>query len=387
MGDLKASLGAIRYYAGWADKISGGTADVGDATKSVTFRREPIGVVGQIVPWNFPIMMWAWKIAPALATGCCIVMKPAENTPLGALILTKLLEQVGYPKGVYNLVNGTGKETGQLIVDHMDIDKIAFTGSTAVGRHIAACAAKSNLKTVTLELGGKSPNIIFPSANLKEAAKWAAFGLFETTGQSCIVGSRVLVHESIYEEFATELVEVVKQIKVGKDEECFYGSLISKVQFDKVMSFIETGKKEAKLLTGGAQHGEKGFFVQPTVFRDVDNTMEIAKHEIFGPVCSLLKFKTEEEAIKIANDTTYGLAAGIHSQDASQIPRVVRKLRAGTVWVNQYSPLHPQVPFGGVKASGWGRELGPAGLDNYLTYKSVQHYYGPELTWPFILKF
>ncbi|KAL7417228.1 putative aldehyde dehydrogenase [Mrakia frigida] len=383
--ELGSSLAAIRFFAGAADKVSGSTIEVDDNSKQVFTRREPIGVVAHIVPWNFPLMMWAWKIAPALASGCTVVFKTAEATPLSVLILTKLMQEVGFPKGAFNLVSGVGKVTGQALAEHPDVDKIAFTGSTAIGKHLASTAALSNLKVVTLELGGKSPNIIFSSANLQEAARWAAFGLFETGGQSCIVGSRILVQDTVYDEFLKLFVAAVKEIKVGKDDDSFYGSLISKVQFDKVLKYIETGKKEAKLETGGGRVGDKGYFVQPTVFSGVTNDMVIGREEIFGPVASVLKFSTEAEAIAIANDTSYGLASAIHSTDASQLPRVSRKLKAGTVWLNCYSPLHPSVPFGGYKSSGWGRELGMNGLEAYLTTKTVHQYFGEDLQWPFKL--
>lgn len=277
------------------------------------------------------------KVGPALAAGCSIVFKAAEQTPLSTLKFAELVKAAGYPAGVFNLVNGVGKVTGEAMARHPDIDKIAFTGSTVTGRRIAIAAAETNLKSVTLELGGKSPNIVFEKANLPEAAKWAAFGVFENMGQSCNAGSRILVQDSIYDEFLKLFVEATKAFKVGdvKDPETFQGPQVSKVQFEKILGYIEQGKKEAKLITGGSRFGDKGYFITPTVFGDVDMSMKIGQEEIFGPVASIIRFKDQEEAIKLANDTEYGLAAAVHSTDYAQVQQVVRKLKAGTVWINQ----------------------------------------------------
>ncbi|GAA6042950.1 hypothetical protein JCM8097_000016 [Rhodosporidiobolus ruineniae] len=383
--DIEDSAACLRYFAGLADKIHGRTIELDDRSKSATVRREPVGVVALVVPWNYPTLMSVWKIAPALAAGCSIVFKPAENTPLATLLFAELIEEVGFPKGVFNVVNGLGAVTGDALSRHMNIDKISFTGSTATGRRIAIAAAQSNLKKVTLELGGKSANIVFKDANLKEAVKWAAFGVYENMGQSCSAGSRILIQEDIYEEFCKLFVEAAEQIKVGNplDADTFQGAQVSKVQFDKILGYIEAGKKEgAKLLTGGSRYGQKGYFIQPTVFADVDMSMTIAKEEIFGPVASLIKFKTEEEAVQLANATEYGLAAAVHSENINTVNRVVRKLKAGTVWVNQYVMLSHQVPFGGYKQSGWGRDLGIDALEGFLETKAVHTYYGEDFEWP-----
>ncbi|BEI97363.1 hypothetical protein CcaverHIS631_0209520 [Cutaneotrichosporon cavernicola] len=382
--DMEDSIACLRYYAGAADKIQGSTIEMDDKNKYAVARKEPIGVAAQIVPWNYPILMMAWKVGPALAAGVSIVFKPAEQTPLSTLLFAEMVKDAGYPPGVFNVLNGVGRVTGDALARHMDIDKIAFTGSTPTGRRIACAAAESNLKSVTLELGGKSPNIIFEDADLKEAAKWAAFGVYENMGQSCNAGSRILVQESVYDKFLPLFVEAAQAFQVGdtKDQNTFQGPQISKVQFDKILGYLEQGKKEAKLITGGNRFGNKGYFVEPTVFGDVDMTMKIGQEEIFGPVASLIKFKTEAEAIQIANDTSFGLAAAVHSMNYAQVNRVTRKLKAGTVWINQYTILSHQIPFGGYKQSGWGRELGLEGLEPYLATKAVHHYYGPEFEWP-----
>lgn len=382
IGDLTACL---RYYAGAADKIHGTIIECDDKSKYALARKEPIGVCAQICPWNYPLVMLGWKIGPALAAGCSIVFKPAETTTLSTLKFASIFDSVGFPDGTFNLVNGLGTTVGKALSSHMDIDKIAFTGSTATGRAIAISAAQSNLKKVTLELGGKSANVVFESANLEEAAKWAAFGVFENAGQSCTAGSRILVQESVYDKFVPLFVAATNAPQVGDplDDNTFQGAQANKRQFETVLSFIEAGKKGgAKVETGGERIGSKGYFVQPTVFSGVTNDMKIAKEEIFGPVAALVKFKDEAEAIKLANDTTYGLAGALHSNDANQIHRVSRKMKAGTIWVNQYVVLQNQVPFGGVRQSGSGRELGMEGLNEYLVTKSVHHYYGEPLEWP-----
>ncbi|SDA03039.1 BZ3500_MvSof-1268-A1-R1_Chr11-1g03272 [Microbotryum saponariae] len=383
-GDVQDSAACLRYYAGHADKIVGQSLELNYRTKHCFTKHEPVGVVAQIVPWNYPILMWAWKVAPALAAGCTIVFKPAENTPLSTLLLADLFRQAGYPEGVFNVVNGHGEETGAALVSHPDIDKIAFTGSTATGRSIALIAAQYNRK-VTLELGGKSPNIIFPSADLEQASKWAALGGFENSGQACSAGSRVLVHRNIKEEVEERLIRCAKQIKIGHplDPETWQGPQVSQAQFDSVMSYIQIGKNDgSKLLYGGERHGSEGYYIQPTIFTDVSPKSVIARDEIFGPVIAVIPFDTEEEAIHLANDTPYGLAAGVHSKDADQIARVSTQLQAGTVWINQYSYTSNNAPFGGFKASGIGRELGSYGLDAYLQVKAVHWNYGERIDFP-----
>ncbi|KAI5479348.1 aldehyde dehydrogenase [Pseudohyphozyma bogoriensis] len=383
--DVVDTVACLRYYAGWADKIIGQTLELNNKTKQAYTKHEPIGVVGQIVPWNYPILMWAWKVAPALAVGCTIVFKPAENTPLSILKIAALFVEAGFPAGVFNVVNGHGAETGVAISEHPNIDKIAFTGSTATGRAITIAAAKSNLKKVTLELGGKSANIIFPSADLEQAVNWAALGVFENAGQSCSAGTRVLVHESIKDKFEGLIKAAAESIKLGspQDEETWQGPQVSKAQFEKIMEYIEIGKKEgARVLTGGERWGKEGYFIKPTIFTDVDPKSRVCREEIFGPVLCVIPFKTEEEAIALANDSEYGLGAGLHSKDADQIARVSNALEAGTVWINSYTFLANNAPFGGYKTSGWGRELGSYGLEEYISVKAVHHNYGEKIDFP-----
>ncbi|KAI8456526.1 aldehyde dehydrogenase domain-containing protein [Phakopsora pachyrhizi] len=378
--DIDDSLGCLRYYAGAADKIQGSTIEVEDPSKYAMTRKEPIGVCAQIVPW-----MMVWKIAPALAAGCTIILKPSEFTPLSALKIASLFPKVKYPNGVFNVLNGTGPAVGARLCKHLDIDKVAFTGSTAVGREILKMSSESNLKKVSLELGGKSPNIIFESANLEEAAKWAVFGVFENAGQTCTAGSRIIVQNSIYDKFINLFIKAVEAFKVGDplDSKTFQGPQINKHQFEKILNYIEIGKQEgAKLVLGGNRIGSKGYFIEPTVFGEVLSEMKIFKEEIFGPVASLIRFQDEKDALRIANNTTYGLASAIHSNDFGQVQRVSRKIKAGTVWINQYVMLNNQVPFGGYKQSGWGRELGLEGLNNYLITKAVHYYYGDKFEWP-----
>ncbi|KAJ4186812.1 aldehyde dehydrogenase (NAD(P)(+)) ald5 [Fusarium falciforme] len=372
-GDVAAVIGCLRYYAGWADKIEGKTIDIAPNMFHYT-RSEPLGVCGQIIPWNFPLLMFAWKIGPALATGNTVVMKTAEQTPLSGLVFTQFIQQAGFPPGVFNLVTGTGKVAGAAITSHMDVDKVAFTGSTVVGRQIMKAAAMSNLKKVTLELGGKSPNIVFNDANVEEAVDWVNFGIYYNHGQVCCAGSRVFVQEGIYDKFLEAFKKRAQQNKVGDpfQEETFQGPQVSKLQYDRVMSYIDSGKAEgATVVTGGSRHGEKGYFIQPTIFSDVRPDMKIMQEEIFGPVCSIAKFKDEEEALQMAHDTTYGLAAAVHTQDLTTAIRMSNALQAGTVWVNCFNLLHHALPFGGFKESGIGRELGEAALANYTQNKSV----------------
>ncbi|KAI0364897.1 aldehyde dehydrogenase [Pilatotrama ljubarskyi] len=372
--DVDHSIRCIRYYAGWADKIFGQTIETSEAKLTYT-RHEPIGVVGQIIPWNFPLQMFAWKIGPALATGCSVVMKPSEFTPMSALFMAKLIDEAGFPPGVFNLVNGYGHTVGQAMAEHMEIEKIAFTGSTLVGRKIMESAAKSNLKKVTLELGGKSPSIIFDDADLEQAVKWAAFGIYYNHGQCCCAGSRIFVHEKIYDEFMTRFIAHTKELKVGDpfDPDVFQGPQVSQQQYDRIMGYIESGKKEgAKVVTGGERLGQEGYYIKPTVFTDTKPHMKIVQEEIFGPVCVVIKFKDEDDIVAQANDTIYGLAASVYSQNVTRALSTAHKIRAGTVWVNTANMLYPNVPFGGYKQSGVGRELGEYALANYTAVKSVQ---------------
>jgi len=371
--DVQGAADVLRYYGGWADKIHGKTIEV-DETKLAYTRHEPIGVVGSIVPWNFPIWMLSWKLGPALATGNTVVFKPSEFTPLTALRVASLVAEAGFPPGVINIVPGYGNVAGAAISSHMDIDKVAFTGSTIVGRHIMKSAANSNLKAVTLELGGKSPTLIMDDADLDQAIKWAAFGILFNHGQTCSAGSRVYVQESIYPKFIEKFTETMKNVPVGDpfNPSTFQGPQVSQIQFDRIMTHIENGKKEgATLHLGGERHGQEGFFIQPTIFTDVKPEMSISKEEIFGPVVVVATFKTDEEIIKIANEHHYGLAAAVFSANTSRSINISNKLRAGTVWINSYNLLHPNVPFGGYRHSGIGRELGEYALSNYTEVKAV----------------
>lgn len=307
-GDVAASAGCIRYYGGWADKIYGQTIDT-DAGFLTYTRHEPVGVCGQIIPWNFPLLMWSWKIGPAIATGNSVVLKTAEQTPLSALYAAKLVKEAGFPPGVINIVAGFGKTAGAALSAHMDVDKVAFTGSTLIGRQILQVAAKSNLKKVTLELGGKSPNIVFPDADLDEAIGWVNFGIYFNHGQCCCAGSRILVHESIYDQFLQKFSQRTNENNVGDPmkAETFQGPQVSQLQFDRIMGYINDGKKAgAKVVAGGERLGSQGYYIKPTIFANVKEDMSIVKEEIFGPVCTVQKFSTEEEAIQLANDTNYG---------------------------------------------------------------------------------
>jgi aldehyde dehydrogenase (NAD+) len=372
-GDLAMVIECIRYYAGWTDKLHGQTIPVNGEVFSFTLL-EPVGVVGQIIPWNFPLLMLAWKIAPALACGNVIVLKPAEQTPLSALRVGELIVEAGFPPGVVNILNGYGPTAGAGISEHMDIDKVAFTGSTEVGRLIQIASGKSNLKNVTLELGGKSPLVIFDDADINQAVEIAHIGLFLNQGECCCASSRLYVHEAIYDEFVRASVEKAKKRVVGDpfDPKTEQGPQVDKEQYDKILHYIESGQREgAKLLCGGKAIGDKGYFIEPTVFADVDDNMTIAKEEIFGPVMSIIKFKDMGDVIRRANRTTYGLAAGVVTRDVQKALTFAHNVRAGTVWVNCYDSFHSSVPFGGYKASGLGRELGEYGLRQYTEIKAV----------------
>jgi aldehyde dehydrogenase (NAD+) len=331
--DVMGSASTLRYYGGWADKIFGQTIDIDENSNTYT-RHEPIGVCGQIIPWNFPILMLTWKIGPALATGNTVVLKPAEQTPLSALYIAKLVAEAGFPPGVVNIINGFGAVAGAAISSHMDIDKVAFTGSTAVGRQIMIAAAKSNLKKVTLELGGKSPNIVFPDANLDNALSWVNFGIYYNHGQACCAGSRILVHQDIYVEFLERFKKRAELNKVGDPfaPDTFQGPQVSKPQFDRIMGYIDQGKAAgAKLEIGGERHGATGYYIQPTIFSNVSETMSIVQEEIFGPVCTVQSFKDEDDAVRLANSTRYGLASAVHTTNLNTATRVTNRLKAGLV--------------------------------------------------------
>lgn len=370
--DVPEAAHCLRYYGGWADKNHGKVIEVNDSKMAFT-RHEPIGVVGQIIPWNFPLLMFSWKIAPALATGNTIVIKPAEQTPLTALFMAHLISKI-FPPGVINIIVGLGPVTGTAMSSHLGIEKIAFTGSTAVGKMIMKAAAESNLKKVTLELGGKSPTVIFDDADLDQAVKWSGFGIFFNHGQCCCAGSRVFVHESVYDAFMVKFEEYAKSFKVGDpfSENTFQGPLVSQLQFDRVMGYIQSGIEDgANCIMGGKRFGNEGYFIEPTIFTDVKPSMKIMKEEIFGPVVGITKFSNEIDLLKVANDTIYGLAAAVFSKDIQRAIKVANDLKAGTVWVNCYNKLHAQVPFGGYKQSGIGREMGEYALANYTAVKAV----------------
>uniref|UniRef100_A0A9J7Y8S7 aldehyde dehydrogenase (NAD(+)) n=1 Tax=Cyprinus carpio carpio TaxID=630221 RepID=A0A9J7Y8S7_CYPCA len=362
-----------RYYAGWADKWEGKTIPI-DGDYFCYTRHELIGVCGQIIPWNFPLLMQAWKLGPALATGNTVVMKVAEQTPLTALYVASLIKEVGFPAGVVNIIPGMGPTAGAAIASHMDVDKVAFTGSTEVGHLILKASSSSNLKKVTLELGGKSPNIILSDANMAEAVEQSHFALFFNQGQCCCAGSRTYVQESIYDEFVERSVERAKKRTVGDpfDLNTEQGPQVDEEQFQKILGYISSGKRDgAKLMCGGEAAADHGYFIQPTIFRDVKDDMTIAREEIFGPVMQILKFKSLDEVIERANDSKYGLAAAVFTQNIDKAHYISNGLRAGTVWINCYDVFGAQAPFGGYKASGIGRELGEYGLDNYTEVKTV----------------
>jgi len=372
--DIPATAGHFRYNAGAADKIHGETLKMTRQSLFGYTLKEPIGVVGNIIPWNFPSIMFATKVAPAMAAGCTMVVKPAEQTSLSALFYAHLSKEAGIPDGVLNIVTGFGSTAGAAIASHMDVDKVSFTGSTDVGRKIMQAAAASNLKKVSLELGGKSPLLIFNDADIDKAADLALLGCFYNKGEICVASSRVFVQEGIYDKVVEKLVEKAKDWTVGDpfDSTARQGPQVDKRQFEKILSYIEHGKNEgATLLTGGKAIGDKGYFIQPTIFADVTEDMKIYQDEIFGPVMSLMKFKTVEEGIKCANNTKYGLAAGILSQDIDLINTVSRSIKAGIIWVNCYFGFDLDCPYGGYKMSGNCRESGMDALDNYLQTKSV----------------
>lgn len=370
--DLPSTISTLRYYAGYADKNHGKVIPMDGKFFAYT-RHEAVGVCGQIIPWNFPLLMMAWKIAPALAMGNCVVLKPAEQTPLTALYIAQLTKEAGFPDGVVNVVPGFGK-AGAALVEHPDVDKVAFTGSTEVGKLVKSGAALSNLKRTSLELGGKSPNIILKDADFDHAVESAHFAIFFNMGQCCCAGSRTFVESSIYDEFVERSVARAKARVVGNpfDSKVEQGPQVDEEQLQKILRMVESGKAEgAKCILGGHRVGEKGYFVAPTVFADVKDNMTIAKEEIFGPVQQIFKFDNLDEVIERANKTDYGLAAAVFTKDVDKVNHIVQGLRAGTVWVNTYNSFATQVPFGGYKMSGHGRELGEYGLEAYTEVKTV----------------
>jgi len=371
--DIADTATCFEYYGGLATKVLGHVNPVPDNALSLSLR-EPVGVAGQIIPWNYPLLMAAWKLAPALAAGCTCILKPAEQTPLSALEMAEWLEEIGFPPGVVNIVTGFGESAGAALVSHPDVDKIAFTGSAAVGKIILRSAAES-IKRVTLELGGKSPNIFFADADFEAAIDGALFGVFINQGEVCSAGSRILVEKPIYSKFVEAFAERAKRIKLGAplDRETKMGPLVSKEQYERVRGYQEIGKTEAKLVAGGGRPSSlpRGYYVEPTIFADVDNSTRIAQEEVFGPVAAVIPFNGEAEAIRIANDTPYGLAAAVWSRDIYRALRVVKAVRAGIVWVNHMQPTYVEAPWGGYKQSGFGRELGPWGIEEYLETKQV----------------
>ncbi|KAJ4221628.1 hypothetical protein NW759_006874 [Fusarium solani] len=376
-GDLDESYNVFRYYAGAADKITGRTIETSPA-KLAYVLQEPLGVCGQIIPWNFPFMMLAWKVAPALACGNTVVLKPAEQTPLSAIYFGNLVIEAGLPPGVVNIIPGLGSVAGKALAGHMGVDKIAFTGSTATGRAIMKAAA-NNLKNITLECGGKSPSIVFEDADLEQAVKWCHVGIMDNMGQVCTSTSRIYVHENIYEDFLKHFVEVTKENqKIGDPfgKDTWQGPQVSRTQYEKILSYIDQGKSSgARLLHGGAKTGSKGYYLEPTTTED----MAIVRDEIFGPVVAIAKFRTVDEVVAKANDTSYGLAAALFTEKVARAHTVARRLQAGMVWINSSGDSHFGIPFGGYKSSGIGRELGQYALDAYTQSKAVHVNLGSKL--------
>lgn len=365
--DVPLTVQHFRYFAGWADKGMCGKTIPTSIMSSDHFAmtvHEPVGVVGCIIPWNFPLLMMAWKLAPLLACGCTCVLKPSEKTPLTALLMCELIKEAGFPAGVVNVVNGDGS-TGQHIAEHMDVDKVCFTGSAATGHRIIQMSASSNMKRLTLELGGKSPMIVCEDADLDKAAEIADNGLFFNCGQCCCASSRLLVQDTVYDEFVKKCTEKAR----ARNE----GPVVDKIQFDRVMGYIQSGKDEgAKVECGGVRRGDKGYFIEPTVFSNVADDMKIAKEEIFGPVMQCMKFTELDDAIERANNTAFGLAAGVFSRDIAKAMSIAKRLKAGSVWVNTWNQFDDAVPFGGYKTSGWGREKSEYALANFTEVKAIQ---------------
>merc|ERR1719365_221801 len=370
--DLNRTLECYRYYAGWSDKIDGKTLPV-DGNFMAYTRHEPVGVCGQIIPWNFPLLMQAWKLASALATGNTVVMKVSEQTPLTALHIAALTKEDGFPDGVVNIIPGMGPTAGAAIWSHPDVDKVAFTGSTEVGKLIQRAAADT-VKKVTLELGGKSPVVIMDDCDLEHAVEMSHMALFFNMGQCCVAGSRTMVHESIYDEYVERAVERAKKKVVGNpfQDDVDQGPQVDKAQFDKILGYIDAGKRDgAKLAIGGEKAADKGYFIQPTIFTDVGDDMKICREEIFGPVMSVQKFSSLDEVADRANRTRYGLGASIFTKDVGKAHYLSHAIRAGTVWVNCHNVFDASTPFGGFKESGSGRELGEYGLEAYTEVKSI----------------
>ncbi|PAV64878.1 hypothetical protein WR25_07440 [Diploscapter pachys] len=380
MGDLHLVIECLRYYAGWADKNHGKTIPIAGDYFCYT-RHEPVGVCGQIIPWNFPLLMQAWKLGPALAMGNTVVMKPAEQTPLTALHVAALIKEAGFPAGVVNVIPGFGPTAGAAIAKHNHVDKVAFTGSTEIGKLVMKEAANSNIKKVTLELGGKSPNIIFADSNVDKAVKQANHAVFFNHGQCCCAGTRTFVEAKIYDEFVEKSKQLADSITVGDpfDPNTRQGPQVDEDQMKKILSYVDIGKKEgAKLVAGGSRCGDRGYFVKPTVFAGVNDQMTIAQEEIFGPVQSILRFESMEDLVEKANNTIYGLAAGVMTSDLDKALYIANNMRAGTVWVNDYDVFDAAAPFGGYKQSGIGRELGEYGLQAYTEIKTVTIKTGPK---------
>ena len=376
--DVPLAADLFHFMSGFATKLNGQTIQpsvpyMPDAEWHAYTLREPVGVAAQIIPWNFPLLMAAWKLGPALTTGCTIVLKPAEQTPLSALRLGELILEAGFPEGVVNIVTGFGEDAGAPLAAHDDVDKVAFTGSTEVGKLIAQ-AATGNLKKVTLELGGKSPNVVYKDAPLDEAIPGAANAIFFNHGQCCAAGSRLYVEQEIYDDVVAGVSEEAQKIKVGSglDPDTQMGPLVSEEQLTRVTDYLQSGEEQgATAVTGAERVGDKGYFVAPTVFADTTPDMRIEAEEVFGPVVTVKPFKDEAEVLPVANGTNYGLAAGIWTRDISKAHRTAKRLRAGTVWVNCYNVFDASLPFGGYKESGWGREMGAEALENYTETKSV----------------